>query len=73
MARLMEIHRQHPGGSKGVHNFEGDGQGWVMFEGVVKVSSFVTLKCVALVKPLGPFCSLHLLMCCMLLDPSAYV
>jgi ATP-dependent protease ClpP protease subunit len=35
--------------------FEEGGQGWVISEGVVEVSSFVTWKCVALVKSLGFF------------------
>jgi hypothetical protein len=37
----------------------GDGeQGQGTSEGMIKESKFVTIKCVALVKPLGSFCSL---------------
>jgi hypothetical protein len=32
-------------------------------EEMVKVSDFVTVMCVSLVKPLGSFCSLPYLMC----------
>jgi hypothetical protein len=41
----------------------GGGQGRVNCEEMIKVSKFVTFKCVALVKPLGSFCSLPYLMC----------
>jgi hypothetical protein len=42
----------------------GDGeQERVNCEEMIKVSHFVTFKCVALVKPLGLFCSLPYLMC----------
>jgi hypothetical protein len=37
-------------------------QGGVNCEEMIKVSEFVTFKCVALVKPLGCFCSLPYLM-----------
>jgi hypothetical protein len=43
--------------------FGDGGQGQVNCEEMIKVSKFVTFKCVALVKPLGPFCSLPYLMC----------
>jgi hypothetical protein len=43
--------------------FRDGGQGRVTYEEVIKVSEFVTLKCVALVKPLGLFSSLPYLMC----------
>jgi hypothetical protein len=43
--------------------FGDGGQGQVNCEGMIKVSQFVTFKCVALVKPLGSFCSLPYLMC----------
>jgi hypothetical protein len=43
--------------------FGGGGQGRVNCEEIIKVSKFVTFKCVALVKPLGSFCSLPYLMC----------
>jgi hypothetical protein len=43
--------------------FGDGGQGQVTSEEVIKVSEFVTFKCVALVKPLGLFCSLPYLMC----------
>jgi hypothetical protein len=39
------------------------GQGCVTSEEMIKVSEFVTFKCVALVKPLGSFCSFPYLMC----------
>jgi hypothetical protein len=39
------------------------GQERVNCEEMIKVSLFVTFKCVALVKPLGLFCSLPYLMC----------
>jgi hypothetical protein len=38
-------------------------QGRETSEGMTKVSKLVTLKCVALVKPLGLFCSLPYLVC----------
>jgi hypothetical protein len=42
----------------------GDGrQGRVTSEEMIKVSEVVIFKCVALVKPLGLFCSLRYLMC----------
>jgi hypothetical protein len=43
--------------------FGDGGQGLVTSEEMIKVSEFVTLKCVALVKPLRVFCSLPYLMC----------
>jgi hypothetical protein len=43
--------------------FGDGGQGRVNCEEMIKVSNFVTFKCVALVKPLGSFCSLPYLMC----------
>jgi hypothetical protein len=43
--------------------FGDGGQGRVNCEEMIKVSKFVTFKCVALVKPLGSFCSLPYLMC----------
>jgi hypothetical protein len=43
--------------------FGDGGQGLVTSEEMIKVSEFVTLKCVALVKPLGVFFSLPYLMC----------
>jgi hypothetical protein len=43
--------------------FGDGGQGRVSCEEMIKVSEFVTFKCVALVKPLGSFCSLPNLMC----------
>jgi hypothetical protein len=43
--------------------FRDGGQGRVNCEEMIKVSKFVTFKCVALVKPLGSFCSLPYLMC----------
>jgi hypothetical protein len=43
--------------------FGDGGQGRVTSEEMIKVSEFVTFKCVALVKPLGSFCSLPYLMC----------
>jgi hypothetical protein len=43
--------------------FGDGGQGRVNCEEMIKVSKFVTFKCVALVKPLGSFCSLPCLMC----------
>jgi hypothetical protein len=43
--------------------FGDGGQGRVLCEEMIKVSKFVTFKCVALVKPLGSFCSLPYLMC----------
>ena len=42
--------------------FGDGGQGWVTSEEMIKVSIFVIFKCVALVKPLGSFCSLPYLM-----------
>jgi hypothetical protein len=42
--------------------FGDGGQGRVNCEEMIKVSHFVTFKCVALVKPLGLFCSLPYLM-----------
>jgi hypothetical protein len=39
------------------------GQGLVNCEEMIKVSKFVTFKCVALVKPLDSFCSLPYLVC----------
>ena len=42
--------------------FGDGGQGRVNSEEMIKVSEFVTFKCVALVKPLGSFCSLPYLM-----------
>jgi hypothetical protein len=42
----------------------GDGeQGRGTSEGMIKINKLVTLKCVALVKPLGSFCSLPYLVC----------
>jgi hypothetical protein len=35
----------------------------VTSEEMIRVSEFVAFKCVALVKPLGSFCSLPYLMC----------
>jgi hypothetical protein len=43
--------------------FGDGGQGRVTSEEMIKVSEFVTFKCVALVKPLGLFRSLPHLMC----------
>jgi hypothetical protein len=43
--------------------FGDGGQGRVNCEEMIKVIKFVTFKCVALVKPLGSFCSLPYLMC----------
>jgi hypothetical protein len=43
--------------------FRDGGQARVNCEEMFKVSKFVTFKCVALVKPLGSFCSLPYLMC----------
>jgi hypothetical protein len=43
--------------------FGDGGQGRVTSEEMMKVSEFVTFKCVALVKPLGSFPSLPYLMC----------
>jgi hypothetical protein len=43
--------------------FGDGGQRRVNCEKMNKVSQFVTFKCVALVKPLGSFCSLPYLMC----------
>jgi hypothetical protein len=43
--------------------FGDGGQGRVNCEEMIKVSVFVTFKCVALVKPLGSFCTLPYLMC----------
>jgi hypothetical protein len=43
--------------------FGDGGRGWVTFEEMIKVSEFVTFKCVPLVKPLSSFCSLPYLMC----------
>jgi hypothetical protein len=43
--------------------FGDGGQGRVNCEEMMKVSKFVTFKCVALVKPLGSFCSLPYPMC----------
>jgi hypothetical protein len=43
--------------------FGDGGQGRVNCEEMIKVSKFVTFKCVALVKPHGSFCSLPYLMC----------
>jgi hypothetical protein len=43
--------------------FGDGGQGRVNREEMIMVSKFVTFKCVALVNPLGSFCSLPYLMC----------
>jgi hypothetical protein len=43
--------------------FRDGGQGRVNCDKMIKVSQFVTFKCVALVKPLGLFCSLPYLIC----------
>jgi hypothetical protein len=43
--------------------FGDGGQGRVNCEEMIKVSKFLTFKYVALVKPLGSFCSLPYLMC----------
>jgi hypothetical protein len=43
--------------------FGDGGQGRVNCEEMIKVSHFVTFKCVALVEPLGLFCSLPYFMC----------
>jgi hypothetical protein len=43
--------------------FGDGGQERVNCEEMIKVSQFMTFKCVALVKPLGLFCSLPYLMC----------
>jgi hypothetical protein len=43
--------------------FGDGGQERVNCEEMIKVSDFVTFKCVALVKPLGLFCSFPYLMC----------
>jgi hypothetical protein len=43
--------------------FGDGGQGRVNCEEMIKVSKFVTFKCVALVKPLSSFCSLPYLLC----------
>jgi hypothetical protein len=43
--------------------FGDGGQGRVNCEEMIKVGKIVTFKCVALVKPLGSFCSLPYLMC----------
>jgi hypothetical protein len=43
--------------------FGDGGQGRVNCEEMIKLSKFVTIKCVALVKPPGSFCSLPYLMC----------
>jgi hypothetical protein len=43
--------------------FGDGGQGRVNCGEMIKVSKFVTLQCVALVKPLGSFCPLPYLMC----------
>jgi hypothetical protein len=43
--------------------FGDGGQGRENCDEMIKVSQFVTFKCVALVKPLGLFCSLPYLMC----------
>jgi hypothetical protein len=43
--------------------FGDGGQGRGNCEEMIKVSKFVTFKCVAVVKPLGLFCSLPYLMC----------
>jgi hypothetical protein len=43
--------------------FEDGGQGRVNCEEMIKLSNFLTFKCVALIKPLGSFCSLPYLMC----------
>jgi hypothetical protein len=43
--------------------FEDGGQGRMSSEEMIKVSEFVTFKCVALVKPLGLFRSLPYLVC----------
>jgi hypothetical protein len=43
--------------------FGDGGQGRVNCEEMIKVSKFVTFKCVVLVKPLSSFCSLTYLMC----------
>jgi hypothetical protein len=43
--------------------FEDGGQGSVTSEEIIKVSDFVTFKCVALVKPLGWFHFLPYRMC----------
>jgi hypothetical protein len=45
--------------------FEDGGQGRVNCEEMIKLSNFLTFKCVALIKPLGSFCSLPYLMCVM--------
>jgi hypothetical protein len=44
-------------------NFGDGGQGRVNCEEMIKISKFVTFKCVDLVKPLGSFCSFPYLMC----------
>jgi hypothetical protein len=66
------------GGDMEVHHFRGWCQRRVTSEEMIKVSEFVTFKCVVLVKPLGLFRSLPHLMCtkgelCMLFGPSACV
>jgi hypothetical protein len=43
--------------------FGDGGQGLVTSEEMIKVSEFVTFKCVSLVKSLGSFSSLPYLMC----------
>jgi hypothetical protein len=43
--------------------FGDGGQGRVTSEEMIKVSEFVTFKCVALVNPLGLFRSLPFVMC----------
>jgi hypothetical protein len=45
--------------------FGDGGQGRVNCEEMIKLSNILTFKCVALIKPLGSFCSLPYLMCVM--------